>query len=493
MNIKEAKDQVKYTVKSYLTKNESGAYAISVERQRPIFLMGPPGIGKTAIMQQVADELGINLVSYSMTHHTRQSALGLPYITDKVYDGKTVRVSEYTMSEIISSMYDKMEETGKKEGILFLDEINCVSETLAPSMLQFLQFKTFGRHSIPDGWIVVTAGNPPEYNDSVREFDIVTWDRLKRIDVEPDFPVWKEYAYLRHIHAAIISYLMARPQDFYLVQTTVDGKSFVTARGWEDLSNIIDLYEQNGFPVDINLISQYLQNNRIAEEFSIYYSLYNKYKSDYQIEEILNGTYSDDIVERAKVARFDERLTVLGLLIDSLGNSFTKIYETEEVLRTLVKEFRDQKVVMQSGSVDQAMECLDKIQKRLSQIGYAEDTTQARKKLAEISQKVQEASPTSGAQVYEVVRDEIHRENMELKKLVEETGRRLSNLFAFVERTYGNDNEMLILVTELTSNYYASNFISHYGSKEYFEHNKDLMFYERQKEINEEIENLNLD
>lgn len=493
MNIKEAKDQVKYTVKSYLTKNDSGAYAISVERQRPIFLMGPPGIGKTAIMQQVADELGINLVSYSMTHHTRQSALGLPYITDKVYDGKTVRVSEYTMSEIISSMYDKMEETGKKEGILFLDEINCVSETLAPSMLQFLQFKTFGRHRIPDGWIVVTAGNPPEYNDSVREFDIVTWDRLKRIDVEPDFPVWKEYAYLRHIHAAIISYLMARPQDFYLVQTTVDGKSFVTARGWEDLSNIIDLYELNGFPVDINLISQYLQNSRIAEEFSIYYSLYNKYKSDYQIEEILNGTYSDDIVERAKVARFDERLTVLGLLIDSLGNSFTKIYETEEVLRTLVREVRDQKVVMQSGSVDQAMECLDKIQKRLSQIGYAEDTTQARKKLAEISQKVQEDSPTSGAQVYDIVRDEIHRENMELKKLVEETGRRLSNLFAFVERTYGNDNEMLILVTELTSNYYASNYISHYGSKEYFEHNKDLMFYERQKEINEEIENLNLD
>lgn len=493
MNIKEAKDQVKYTVKSYLTRNSSGNYAISLDRQRPIFLMGPPGIGKTAIMQQVADELGINLVSYSMTHHTRQSALGLPYITDKVYDGKTVRVSEYTMSEIISSMYDKMEETGNREGILFLDEINCVSETLAPSMLQFLQFKTFGRHRIPDGWIVVTAGNPPEYNDSVREFDIVTWDRLKRIDVEPDFPVWKEYAYLRHIHAAIISYLMARPQDFYLVQTTVDGKSFVTARGWEDLSNIIDLYEQNNFPVDINLISQYLQNNRIAEEFAIYYSLYNKYKSDYQIEEILNGTYSDDIVERAKVARFDERLTVLGLLIDSLGNSFTQIYEMEEVLRTLVKEFKDRKEIMQEGSADRAIESLDKINQRLSQIGYAEDTEQARRKLAEIVQAVKEASTATGAQVYDIVKEEIHKENVSLKELVSETGRRLSNLFAFVERTYGNDNEMLILVTELTSNYYASNYISHYGSKEYFEHNQDLMFYERQKEINEEIENLNLD
>ena len=104
MNIREAKEQVKFTVKSYLTRNEIGDYVIPVERQRPIFLMGPPGIGKTAIMGQIASELDIALVSYSMTHHTRQSALGLPFIADKVYGGQNVRVSEYTMSEIISSM-----------------------------------------------------------------------------------------------------------------------------------------------------------------------------------------------------------------------------------------------------------------------------------------------------------------------------------------------------------------------------------------------------
>ena len=127
MNIREAKEQVKFTVRSYLTRNEIGDYVIPVERQRPIFLMGPPGIGKTAIMGQIASELDIALVSYSMTHHTRQSALGLPFIADKVYGGQNVRVSEYTMSEIISSMYEEMEKTGKKEGILFLDEINCVS------------------------------------------------------------------------------------------------------------------------------------------------------------------------------------------------------------------------------------------------------------------------------------------------------------------------------------------------------------------------------
>ena len=64
--------------------------------------------------------------------------------------------------------------------------INCVSETLAPSMLQFLQYKVFGRHQVPEGWVIVTAGNPPEYNKSVREFDVVTLDRLKILEVYSD-------------------------------------------------------------------------------------------------------------------------------------------------------------------------------------------------------------------------------------------------------------------------------------------------------------------
>ena len=163
MNIKEAKEQIKNAMTAYFSKDEFG-YEIPPEKQRPVFLMGPPGIGKTAIMEQVAAEMGVGLISYSMTHHTRQSALGLPFIVHKNYGGYECDVSEYTMSEIISSVYDMMEETGIQEGILFLDEINCVSETLSPVMLQFLQYKVFGRHRVPDGWIVVTAGNPPEYN-----------------------------------------------------------------------------------------------------------------------------------------------------------------------------------------------------------------------------------------------------------------------------------------------------------------------------------------
>ncbi|MBQ3276461.1 MAG: AAA family ATPase, partial [Oscillospiraceae bacterium] len=124
MNIKQAKEQIRSAMKAYFTKDEFGNYVIPLEKQRPIFLMGPPGIGKTAVMEQIAQELGVGLVSYSMTHNTRQSALGLPFIEKRTYGGKEYTVSEYTMSEIIASVYDMMEDTGLKEGILFLDEIN---------------------------------------------------------------------------------------------------------------------------------------------------------------------------------------------------------------------------------------------------------------------------------------------------------------------------------------------------------------------------------
>ena len=306
VNIKDAKEQIRNAIIAYFTKDEYGEYQIAIEDQRPVFLMGPPGIGKTAIMQQIASELGIGLVSYSMTHHTRQSALGLPYITQKTYGDMEYSVSEYTMSEIIASVYDLMEETGIREGILFLDEINCVSETLAPSMLQFLQYKIFGRHRVPDGWIVVTAGNPPEYNNSVREFDTVTWDRLKRIDIEPDYQIWKEYALDRGVHPSISTYLDIKSSDFYRVETTVEGKSIVTARAWLNLSDMIRLYEQNHIDVDEKMIGQYLQDRRVSASFANYYDLFNKYKSDYQIDDILSGKAGDEIIKRAGEAGYDE-------------------------------------------------------------------------------------------------------------------------------------------------------------------------------------------
>jgi len=291
MNIKQAKQEIQNTLRAYLAKDELGNYLIPTIRQRPVLLMGPPGIGKTQIMAQIAAETGVGLVAYTITHHTRQSAIGLPFIQQRTYGGQTFSVSEYTMSEILASVYQLMETTGIKEGILFLDEINCVSETLAPMMLQFLQCKTFGNQALPEGWLIVAAGNPPEYNKSVREFDVVTLDRVKRIDVIEDFAVWKEYARKKGIHGAVVSYLDIKKEHFYSMETTVDGLQFATARGWEDLSELILAYETLGLKVDREVVGQYIQLPRIAKDFANYLELYYKYQRIYHVEDILQGTW----------------------------------------------------------------------------------------------------------------------------------------------------------------------------------------------------------
>ena len=487
---------------AYFTKDERGNYILPLHKQRPVFLMGPPGVGKTAIMEQVAGELGVGMLSYSMTHHTRQSALGLPYIQHKTYGGKEYAVSEYTMSEIIASIYDLMEETGVKEGILFLDEINCVSETLAPIMLQFLQYKVFGRHRVPDGWVVVTAGNPPEYNNSVREFDVVTWDRLKRIDVEPDFDVWKEYAYKTGVHPSVLTYLEIRKSDFYKIESTIDGKRFVTARGWDDLSQMIILYEKNGLKVDEDLVGQYLQDAKIAKSFAVYYDLFNKYRSDYQVDQILAGNVTDEIKERAMNAGFDERLSLIGLLLDAVTSDVKEVIEGKKVLEQLMNVLKQFRVEIAKGKAlpVEILETLkaNEVQKldKGRKAGSLSADGQARAEwlLAMLDENIDRiGAETDGMQAFGLLKMDFDARVKAMKQNGIEKGALLENLFLFSEEVFTNGHELLIIVTELTTNYYTARYISEYGCEKYFEHNKELLFYERQKKLMQELDGLNLD
>lgn len=498
MNIRQAKDYIKDSVRLYLKKDEFGEYRIPVVRQRPIFLLGAPGIGKTAIMEQIASELGIALVSYSMTHHTRQSALGLPYIVNKDYEGEKFQVSEYTMSEIIASVYETMEGSGIKEGILFLDEINCVSETLAPSMLQFLQYKTFGRHKVPEGWIIVTAGNPPEYNKSVREFDVVTMDRLKVLEVEADYDAWKIYAREMGIHGAVVSFLELKKEYFYHIETTVKGRLYVTARGWEDLSQILYLYEEEKLPVTESLIGQYIRNDKIVKEFGAYYDLYQKYKKDYHVDEILRGEVPETVIKKAQEAPFDERLSLLGMLIDKVLSNMKDNMETAAYLQDIMAPLKAVKAAEDAmDMLDKQTAAREKILENLSKGGSLSLTDKKKhKRIIHFLEGVKKTAVTkqlgSSETVFALVKETFDQEVASMKKDTALCQKQLDALFAFVDEAFAEGNEMLILVTELTVNNDSARFIATFGCPAYQKHNEQLLLSERTDRLMEEIRELKL-
>lgn len=287
VTIAQARRTLNQTARIYFARDRRGHYRMPRRRARPVCLMGPSGIGKTEIVRQTAQENGLAFLSYSITHHTRQSIIGLPRLTQEEVDGEWCPVTEYTMSEIIAQVHRTMKETGKQEGILFLDEFNCASESLRPILLQLLQDKSFGPHQIPDGWMLVLAGNPSEYNRSASDLDPVTADRMRLVHIKPDYPAWREYMVRREVHPVVLSYLDNHREHFYVCRHTPEGTALTTARGWEDLSRMMLLLEQEQEQVDLPLVAQYIQCTEVARSFFSYYTQYASLISSGLIDQVL--------------------------------------------------------------------------------------------------------------------------------------------------------------------------------------------------------------
>ncbi len=431
MNILEAKNEIKSAIRIYLEKDENGDYVIPEERQRPVFLIGAPGIGKTAIMSSIADELKIGYIGYTITHHTRQSAIGLPFIAQKEYGGRTYSVTEYTMSEIVSSVYEAIEKQGKKEGILFIDEINCVSETLAPAMLELLQRKKFGPHKIPDGWILTAAGNPEEYNKSVNELDMVTLDRVKKIVVEPDYDAFKTYAYNSGIHDSVISFLSLHNEYLFKAERSANGFYFVTPRGWEDLSTAIREYERLSIPVTEQFVSQYVQYPQAAAEYIRFYKIYNRF------EELKSG----EGIENGEVEK-----------TDLSGDNFEVRYALAEILRA-----KAVKVAEKASERLDAAEYIDAVLEKAKKDGRAllTETEELIKNLG--SSKWNRYKKSAYKPIIDIFESQNYQSaSEEYKKecnaYAEKALLKIANVLSFGEKSLGKSQEFVALTSGMIAN-----------------------------------------
>ena len=467
MNIQEAKDCIMDAVSAYLEKDAGGSYTIPRARQRPIVVMGAPGLGKTAIMSQVAAELGIGFIGYAMTHHTRQSAIGLPMIETRVFGGEEVPITRYTMSEIIASVYDAIEKQSQKQGILFIDEVNCVSETLSAAMLDLLQNKKFGPHRIPDGWVLVAAGNPPEFNSSAREFDIATLDRIRLIEVEADTEIWLRYAMSAGMHDAVVYYLRMKPQNLLTIENTPAGPEFATPRAWEDLSIVLKEHDRLKLNVDVRLISQYIRNPEIAAEFKRYLDFHRKYREDNDVDAILDGV--QDAGSSLKAAGAEEKLSVISVMIGSLNS------EAEEGL-----DLMDLEKIAERMDPNDPKGSIESLRKELKEMASSNATREKTRSAAYCLSALQGLEGSA-----EAFREEVSRRSATNHS---DFDRRLDNAMSFMERTFGTGQEATTLLSGLLGCYSIVMYSEPDGPL--YRYNDELIVTGRDKRIEEMLEGL---
>ena len=312
-SISEAKEAMKDGIRGYLLKDSNGKYVMNEVNRLPFYLLGSPGIGKSQIASQTADELGIGFVSFSITHHSRNTVLGLPVIKES----EGYKYTEYTMSEIIARVMEKYDR-GEREGILLLDEFNCMTDTLIPVMLAFLQNKNIGAHSLPEGWVVVLCGNPVKYNKSARMLDLTVMDRVRKIEVGFSADDFIEYAETHGFCRIIVDYLKLNKNRAYICE---HGKEddLVTARGWENLSVAIDVYEKTGGRVDEAMIGQFIKSGRTAREFARYYELVkSRDLTSEDMAKILGGIDIDGYCSRMEEMCVDMRFDVVDNLMKTI-------------------------------------------------------------------------------------------------------------------------------------------------------------------------------
>ena len=294
--IEQAKDMLRHMLHSYRMRDENGQKIIPLTSQLPAYLEGPPGAGKTQICREIAQEEGIGFLSFSLTHYTRNSVLGLPVIKN-LPDGQ--KYTEYTISEIIAAVQEQV-QAGQEEGILLLDEFACMAESIFPIMLAFLQTRNIGRYTLPAGWMIVLCSNPPKYNKSSRKLDDAIMDRVKKITITFDADCFLRYAKEKQFEPEILTYLREHPEHIF----RIDGDQLVTCRGWENLNDMLKAYKRAEYEINENEIGMTIKSEQIAGEFANHYRFHHCGVTRERLRRIAAGKWSGDDVN------FVDKLTV---------------------------------------------------------------------------------------------------------------------------------------------------------------------------------------
>ena len=269
---------------------------------------------------------------------------------------------------------------------------------------------------------------------------------------------------------------------------------FATPRGWEDLSRLLEVYEKLDKPVDREVVLQYIQYPKAAKDFANYLELYRKYQTDYQIEAVLSGNIDPILGKKVAHASFDEKLSVIGLLLSGLFRDFKEYFEKENTVTCVyqtLKEFRES-----NGDTEQFERMVLKVQVQREEKKKAKSLTAEEEKCSRAAQEIlecclknmKENGDNSHLELFEEAKAVFQKEKEKLQNLYDKASQELEHALDFMESVFGESQEMVVFITELNGNYYSVQFMERYSCKRYYHWNGQLLFGERHKKIQEKME-----
>jgi hypothetical protein len=194
--------------------------------KKPLFIWGPPGVGKSDTVRQAARALSCDLIDFRAALRDAVDIMGLPYINEGC--------TGYALPA-------GLPRDPASSGILFLDEINTAPAQTQAALYQLVLDRAVGDYHLPDGWQIVAAGNRMTDRGVVHRMPDPLIDRFIHVDFEPELQDWCAWALSNGVRPEVVAFLRFRPALLHSHDTARQCHAFATPRGWADVSAIIGL------------------------------------------------------------------------------------------------------------------------------------------------------------------------------------------------------------------------------------------------------------
>ncbi len=230
---------------SSLTKSLSTLIENNVKHS--VFIWGAPGIGKSSVVKQVANERDLELIDLRISQLAPTDIRGLPYTKD----GRAYFAPPAFLP--ISG-----------EGILFLDELNMASPSVMGIAQQLILDRQVGDYKVPDGWFIIAAGNRTEDRAAISQMPTPVANRFIHFHIDTNLDSWKEYAIAQGVDEKILSFLNFRPQLLYHFEK--NQTAWPSPRSWGFADTLLS--------IDLNIESAV--GSGAASEFYAYQTIYKE-------------------------------------------------------------------------------------------------------------------------------------------------------------------------------------------------------------------------